>query len=605
MSGKSEQMIDQILLEKTCEAVRSLYGKDLQPSLIGFEKTKKEIPGDFTIVIFPFSRFSGKSPEKTASEIGTYLQLHVPEISQFQVIKGFLNIELSNEYWINFIKKNHDKKEFGFLKRKDEQPYIVEYSSPNTNKPLHLGHIRNNLLGYSLSEILKANGHKVIRINLINDRGIHICKSMLAYMRWGMNETPESTGIKGDHLIGKYYVLFEQHYKNEVRSLMDKGLTEEEAERQAPLIVEAQELLRRWETKERQIMELWHQMNGWAYIGFEKTYKRLGICFDKTQYESETYLYGKELIEEGLEKNILYQKSDGSIWADLKEDGLDEKLLLRSDGTSVYMTQDLGTAELRNKTWKPSRMIYVVGNEQNYHFDVLKIILKKLNRDWSDHIFHLSYGMVELPHGKMKSREGSVVDADDLMEDMYKTAELMTRELGKVDDFSGEEAGNLFRVISLGALKYFILKVDPKKNMLFDPKESIDFNGNTGPFIQYTYARIQSLLKKAQDPVIHLTGSNGAKYESTRLMNVEREIIKLLYHFPGILKQAGDEMNPALVANYVYDIAKEYNQFYQEVPVLKEENRSIVSFRLTLSAFTGDVIRKAMKLLGIEVPGRM
>ena len=396
----------------------------------------------------------------------------------------------------------------------------------------------------------------MIRVNLINDRGIHICKSMLAYLKWGLNETPESTGIKGDHLIGKYYVMFEQHYKNEVRSLMDKGLTEEEAERQAPLIVEAQDLLRKWETKEREIMELWHQMNGWAYKGFAETYKRLGICFDKTQYESETYLYGKELIEEGLDNNILYRKADGSVWADLKEDGLDEKLLLRSDGTSVYMTQDLGTAELRYKAWQPARIIYVVGNEQNYHFDVLKILLKKLKRNWSDRICHLSYGMVELPHGKMKSREGSVVDADDLMDEMYKTAELTTRELGKVNDFSGEEAENLFRIISLGALKYFILKVDPKKNMLFDPKESIDFNGNTGPFIQYTYARIQSLLKKGQGLAIHLFPSDGVKYESASLIKVEREIIKLLYHFPRILEQAGDEMNPSLVANYVYDLAK-------------------------------------------------
>jgi arginyl-tRNA synthetase len=598
-------MIDQVLLEKTCEAVKELYGQDLQPSSIGFEKTKKEITGDFTIVVFPFSRFSGKSPENTAAEIGTYLKDHLPEISQFRVIKGFLNIELSNEFWICFVKKNYDKKEYGYLKKREEHPYIVEYSSPNTNKPLHLGHIRNNLLGYSLSEILRANGHKVIRINLINDRGIHICKSMLAYMKWGTNETPESTGIKGDHLIGKYYVLFEQHYKEEVRSLIDKGLTEEEAERQAPLIVEAQDLLLKWETKERETLELWHQMNGWAYKGFEETYTRLGICFDKTQYESETYLFGKELIEEGLDKNILFRKADGSVWADLTEDGLDEKLLLRSDGTSVYMTQDLGTAELRYKTWQPSRIIYVVGNEQNYHFDVLKIILKKLEREWFDRICHLSYGMVELPHGKMKSREGSVVDADDLMEEMYQTAELTTRELGKVDEFSVEEAGNLFRIISLGALKYFILKVDPKKNMLFDPKESIDFNGNTGPFIQYTYARIQSLLRKAQESAMHLNASNGLKYDSASLLKVEREIIKLLYQFPGVVKQAGDEMNPALVANYVYDLSKEYNQFYQEIPVLKDENKSIVSFRLTLSAFTGDVIRKAMKLLGIEVPTRM
>jgi arginyl-tRNA synthetase len=598
-------MIDQVLLEKTCEAVNALYGQDIQLSAIGFEKTKKEIEGDFTIVIFPFSKFSGKSPENTATEIGNYLQLQVPEISHFHVIKGFLNIILSNDYWVNFIKKNHDKKEYGCFKKKEEPPYIVEYSSPNTNKPLHLGHIRNNLLGYSLSQILKANGHKVIRVNLVNDRGIHICKSMLAYMKWGMEETPESAGMKGDHLIGKYYVMFEQHYREEVRSLMDKGLTEEEAERQAPMMTDAQELLRHWEMKEREVMELWHKMNGWAYKGFEETYNRLGICFDKTQYESETYLSGKELVEEGLDNNILFQKADGSVWADLREEGLDEKLLLRSDGTSVYMTQDLGTAELRNKTWSPSRMIYVVGNEQNYHFDVLKIILKKLKRDWYDTIYHLSYGMVELPHGKMKSREGTVVDADDLMDEMFRTAEVTTRELGKVNDFSAEEAENLFRIISLGALKYFILKVDPKKNMLFDPKESIDFNGNTGPFIQYTYARIQSLLKRANDVSTSLSYSNGNKFESVSLLNVEKNIIKLLYLYPGIVKQAGDEMNPATVANYVYELVKEYNQFYQEIPVLKEENRSIVSFRLNLSEFTGEVIRKAMKLLGIEVPTRM
>lgn len=598
-------MIEQLLLEKTCEAIRSLYGQEIRQSSVGFERTKKEITGDFTIVIFPFARYSGKSPEITAKEIGSYLQHHIPDISDFQVIKGFLNIVLNNDYWINFVDKNFDKKDFGFLKRKNEKPYIVEYSSPNTNKPLHLGHIRNNLLGYSLSEILKANGHKVIRVNLINDRGIHICKSMLAYLKWGLNETPVSTGTKGDHLIGKYYVMFEQHYKNEIRSLMDKGLTEEEAEHQAPMIIEAQELLRKWEAKEREIIELWRLMNGWAYKGFEETYNRLGICFDKTQYESETYLFGKELIEEGLENNVLYQKSDGSVWADLTEDGLDEKLLLRSDGTSVYMTQDLGTAEVRYKTWKPSRMIYVVGNEQNYHFEVLKIILKKLKRDWFDQICHLSYGMVELPQGKMKSREGTVVDADDLMDVMYSTAESTTRELGKVNEFSGDEAESLFRTISLGALKYFILKVDPKKNMLFDPDESIDFNGNTGPFIQYTYARIQSLLKKAQDLAIPFPAAMGTKHGSINLLQLEREIIKLLYHFPVVLKQAGDEMNPALIANYVYELAKEYNQFYQEIPVLKEDNRSIVSFRLTMSAFTADVIRKVMKLLGIDVPKRM
>ena len=595
-------MIDKVLIEKTCEAVQSLYGQDLPPSSIGFEKTKKEIGGDFTIVVFPFTRFSRKSPEITAAEIGGYLQLHIPEIERFNVIKGFLNVFISDQYWIDFVKKHHERKEFGLIKRKEEDPYIVEYSSPNTNKPLHLGHIRNNLLGYSLSEILKANGHKVIRVNLVNDRGIHICKSMLAYMKWGNGETPESSGLKGDHLVGKYYVMFEQHYKKEILSLIEKGLTEEEAEREAPLILEAQEILRKWEARDREIMELWHMMNGWAYKGFDETYKRLGVCFDKTQYESETYLSGKKLIEEGLDNNILYQKQDGSVWADLTDADLDQKLLLRSDGTSVYMTQDLGTAELRHQMWKPAKMIYVVGNEQNYHFDVLKIILKKLQRDWYDRIFHLSYGMVELPHGKMKSREGTVVDADDLMDEMYETAEKTTRELGKVNDFSASEAEQLFKTISLGALKYFILKVDPKKNMLFDPNESIDFNGNTGPFIQYTYARIQSLLKKAheQGAIFH-----ASHLESVKLLNIEREIVKLLHHFPDIVIQAGEDMNPGLVANYVYDLAKEYNQFYQEIPVLKEENKKVIAFRLIMSEFTAEVIRKSMKLLGIEVPERM
>ena len=595
-------MIDQILLEKTCEAVRSLYGQDLPAASVGLEKTKKEIEGDFTIVVFPFTRFSRKSPEITASEIGNYLIHHVPEISRFQIIKGFLNIIIIDEYWINFVKNNHDNPDYGLSMKKDDNPYIIEYSSPNTNKPLHLGHIRNNLLGYSLAEILKANGHEVIRVNLVNDRGIHICKSMLAYEKWGNGETPESTGMKGDHLIGKYYVMFEQHYKKEIMSLAEKGLSEEDAEREAPLILEAQEILRKWEARDQEIMDLWHRMNGWAYKGFDETYKRLGVCFDEIEYESETYLSGKKLIEDGLDKNILYRKPDGSVWADLTGEGLDQKLLLRSDGTSVYMTQDLGTAELRHEDWKPARMIYVVGNEQNYHFNVLKIILKKLRRDWADRIFHLSYGMVELPEGKMKSREGTVVDADDLMDEMYRTAEQTTRELGKVNDFSAEEAGHLFQKISLGALKYFILKVDPKKNMLFDPNESIDFNGNTGPFIQYTHARIQSLLNKSrgQEITFHVSG-----FGSLHLLSVEKEIIKLLYRFPDIVVQAGEEMNPGLVANYVYDLAKEYNQFYQEVPVLKEENRTVVSFRLIMSEFTGDVIRKAMKLLGIEVPERM
>jgi arginyl-tRNA synthetase len=598
-------MIEKLLADTACDAILSLYGQTVESNSVGIERTKKEIPGDFTIVVFPFTKYSKKSPESTATEIGAFLQSRLPEIGEVNIIKGFLNIILRDCYWMDFLLMNFDKKEFGYRKRRDEQPVLVEYSSPNTNKPLHLGHIRNNLLGFSLSEILKANGYKVIRLNLVNDRGIHICKSMLAYLNWGEGETPESTGMKGDHLIGKYYVLFDQNYKKEVFALMEKGLTEEEAERQAPLMVEAQEILLKWEAKDREVLELWHLMNGWAYKGFDQTYKQLGICFDKVQYESQTYLLGKMIVEEGLEQGLLYQKSDGSVWADLTGEGLDQKLLLRSDGTSVYMTQDLGTAQLRQQTWNPSKMIYVVGNEQNYHFDVLKIILNKLNREWAGQIHHLSYGMVELPEGKMKSREGTVVDADDLMEEMYKTAESTTRALGKVNSFSEEEAATLFTTLSLGALKYFILKVDPKKNMVFDPAESIDFNGNTGPFIQYTYARIQSLLKKAADSGFKLQALGNNIDRVVTMQPVEKQICKVLYQFPAIVSQAGDEMSPALIANYIFELVKEYNQFYQEIPILKEEDRSVVVFRLLLSAFTADVIKKSMKLLGIQVPSRM
>ena len=596
-------MIEVKLLEQTGEAVRKLYGHELDPASIGLEKTKKEITGDYTIVVFPLLKISRKSPEATAAEIGNFLLENVPEIAAFNVIKGFLNLVLSDHFWMNFLVRQSVHPDYGFHKSRHERPVVLEYSSPNTNKPLHLGHIRNNLLGFSLAEILKANGHKVIKVNLVNDRGIHICKSMLAYMRWGDNETPASTGMKGDHLIGKYYVLFNQYLKSEILDLIGKGLTEAEAERQAPLILEAQEILRRWEAGDAETVNLWMLMNGWAYDGFDVTYRRLGVDFDHIYYESKTYLLGKNLVMEGLENGVLVQKEDGSIWADLRDEGLDEKLLLRADGTSVYMTQDLGTAQLRYDDYHPSNMIYVVGNEQNYHFDVLSRVLALLGKDYSTHINHLSYGMVELPEGKMKSREGTVVDADDLMDEMFNTAEETTRELGKANELTDEEAARLFNTIGLGALKYFILKVDPKKNMTFDPRESIDFNGNTGPFIQYTHARIQSLLNRAH--------SAGYLWEDAKikvnlpLLPLEKDAIKRLYSFQEAVTLAGSELSPAIMANYVYDLAKGFNQFYQELPVLKEEDQEKIVLRICISKFTGSIIKKSMKLLGIEVPDRM
>jgi arginyl-tRNA synthetase len=597
------KMIETKLLEQTCEAVRHLYGQEIKPESIGLEKTKKEFIGDFTIVVFPLLKISRKSPEATATEIGTFIRDNVKEISEFRVIKGFLNLVLSDHFWIKFLTKQSVHPEFGFQKPRHERPVVLEYSSPNTNKPLHLGHIRNNLLGFSLAEILKANGHKVVKVNLVNDRGIHICKSMLAYTKWGNNETPVSTGMKGDHLIGKYYVLFDKNFKAEVHGLIEKGLTEEEAERQAPLMAEAQEILRKWEAKDPGTVDLWKRMNEWAYEGFDQTYRSLGVDFDKIYHESETYLLGKKLVLEGLNTGALVQKDDGSIWADLRDEGLDEKLLLRADGTSVYMTQDLGTAQLRYDDYHPSSMIYVVGNEQNYHFDVLKRVLIKLGKDYASHINHLSYGMVELPQGKMKSREGTVVDADDLMEEMFQTAEETTRALGKANELSEQEADRLFKTIGLGALKYFILKVDPKKNMLFDPKESIDFNGNTGPFIQYTYARIHSLLAKA-DAAGYLWEDAGISLQMS-LDRLEKETIVRLYQFREAVTQAGEEFSPAIVANYVFDLAKGFNQFYQELPVLKEVDEEKMLLRLMITNFVGETIRKSMSLLGIQVPPRM
>ena len=596
-------MIEEKILGHTCEAVLKLYGHELKADAIGLEKTKKEITGDYTIVVFSLLKISRKSPEATATEIGTFLDENMPEIASFNVIKGFLNLVLSDHFWMKFLVKNVVRPDFGVQKSRHERPVVLEYSSPNTNKPLHLGHIRNNLLGFSLAEILKANGYKVIKVNLVNDRGIHICKSMLAYMKWGNHETPESTGIKGDHLIGKYYVLFNKHYQAEIHDLIEKGLTEAEAERQAPLILEAQEILRKWEAKDHETVTLWKTMNGWAYTGFDLTYRRLGVDFDHIYYESETYLLGKDLVMEGLENGVLVRKEDGSIWADLRDEGLDEKLLLRADGTSVYMTQDLGTAQLRYDDYHPSNMIYVVGNEQNYHFDVLKRVLARLGKDFASHINHLSYGMVELPQGKMKSREGTVVDADDLMEEMFQTAEETTRELGKANELSDTDALKLFNTISLGALKYFILKVDPKKNMMFDPRESIDFNGNTGPFIQYTYARIQSLLSRASSAGYSWDDSEISLNQA--LLPSEKETIKKLYQFQETIVQAGAELSPAIVANYVFDLAKGFNQFYQELPVLKEEDQEKVVLRINICKFTGNIIQKSMKLLGIDVPDRM
>ena len=595
---------------KTAEIILKLYGAEISGDLITVQKTNPDYreTGDLTVVIFPLTKLSRKSPDQTGAEIGEYLKNEMPEIKNYSVVKGFLNLLITDDYWVNFLRKS-EMTAYGFAKNKKEEKILVEYSSPNTNKPLHLGHIRNNLLGWSVAEILKANGYDVIKTNLVNDRGIHICKSMLAWQKWGNlpvgkagGETPKTSGLKGDQLVGKYYVLFEKHYKEEVRELVNKGVSEDEATKQAPLIIEVQEMLRKWEAGDKKTVELWKTMNNWVYEGFDVTYKMLGIDFDLTQYESDTYLSGKKIVEEGLKENKVIRKEDSSVWADLTTEGLDEKLLLRADGTSVYMTQDIGTAQQRYDAYQPEKIIYVVGNEQNYHFDVLKLVLKKLGKDWYDSIFHLSYGMVDLPEGKMKSREGTVVDADDLIEEMIGTAKKTTKELGKSEGLSKEEAYHLYKMIGLGALKYFILKVDPKKNMLFNPKESIDFNGNTGPFIQYTHARICSVLRKAKESGIAWDSSN---INVSTLLTKEKEIIKLICEYPSVVEEAGKTYSPALIANFVYELAKEYNGFYQEVPILKDADAEIVNLRLVLSEYTAAVVKSAMGLLGIEVPEKM
>ena len=591
---------DNIISQATADAVKALYGLEMSADKIVPQTTKKEFEGNLTIVVFPFVKAAKKSPEATAQEIGEYLQQNCDAVKSFNVIKGFLNIVIEPAFWVSVLNHIAETPDYGFKAVTPESELVmIEYSSPNTNKPLHLGHVRNNLLGYSLSRIMTANGYNVVKTNIVNDRGIHICKSMLAWQKWGEGITPEKAGKKGDHLIGDFYVAFDKHYKAEVAELMEKGMSKEEAEKASPLMAEAHEMLKKWEAGDEEVSSVWRMMNEWVYAGFDETYKRLGVDFDKIYYESETYLEGKEKVLEGLEKGIMYRKEDNSVWADLTNDGLDHKLLLRSDGTSVYMTQDIGTAKLRYQDYPIDKMIYVVGNEQNYHFQVLSLLLDKLGFKWGKDLVHFSYGMVELPDGKMKSREGTVVDADDLMDEMISTAKETSAELGKLDDCSAEEADNISRIIGLGALKYFILKVDPRKNMTFNPKESIDFNGNTGPFIQYTYARIQSLLRKVTEAGISETFANVTPQEK------EITLIQRLADFPSVVEEAGKSYSPALIANYVYDLVKEYNQFYHDCQIMKEANEDLRAFRISLSRTVGNVIARATSLLGMEVPERM
>ncbi len=595
--------IEDKLASSVALAVQQLYGQDAPAGAIQLQKTKKEFQGHLTLVVFPLLKLSRKNPEQTAQEIGSWLQDNEPAVADFNVIKGFLNIIIAPSVWIDMLNHIHSQEQYGFKQSDAESPLVmIEYSSPNTNKPLHLGHVRNNLLGWALSNIMLANGNRVVRTNIVNDRGIHICKSMLAWLKWGNGETPESSGKKGDHLIGDYYVAFDKHYRAEVSELMQQGQTKEEAEANAPLIKEAHEMLVKWEAGDPEVRALWQKMNGWVYAGFDETYHRLGVSFDKIYYESQTYLEGKKKVLEGLEQGIFYRKSDGSVWADLTSEGLDHKLLLRSDGTSVYMTQDIGTADQRFKDYDINKMIYVVGNEQNYHFQVLSILLDKLGFKWGKDLIHFSYGMVELPNGKMKSREGTVVDADDLMDEMVQTARKTSGELGKLDGMTTAEADDIARIVGMGALKYFILKVDARKNMLFNPEESIDFNGNTGPFIQYTYARIRSVLRKASEAGIVIPERFDA---DVQLSLKEEELVQRLSEFPSVIEDAAGSYSPSVIANYSYDLVKEYNQFYHDYSILREADPSVRLFRLVLSANVAKVVKLAMSLLGIEVPERM
>lgn len=591
------------IIQKVKEVLEAIYGISPDASLIQVQKTRKEFDGDYTLVAFPLLKISKKNPEQTCQEIGRCLKEKFSQISNFNVIKGFLNLTLSNDYWAEVLNGIANKSDFGF-KPVDSQnrTVVVEFSSPNTNKPLHLGHIRNNLLGYSIARILEKNGNKVIKVNLVNDRGIHICKSMVTWKKFGRGETPESSGKKGDHLVGDYYVMFDKVYKSEVEELKARGIPDEEAKVNAPILMEAQEMLRQWEANDAETIELWRKMNGWVYQGFDVTYHSLGVEFDNVYYESETFLLGKSVVQEGLDKSVFYKREDGSIWINMINDGLDEKLLIRSDGTSVYITQDIGTILQRYREYSFHEHIYVVGNEQEYHFQVLKLIMKHLGYNWFDNLYHLSYGMVQLPDGKMKSREGTVVDADDLIEEMIATAQEMSAELGKLEGIENHEAAKVFRMVGLGALKYFILKVDPKKNMTFNPQESIDFNGNTGPFIQYTHARICSVIRKANELGLKVEGTvKGTSFATPK----EIELVKLVSLLPEIVEQAGTAHNPALIANYAFELTKEYNQFYHNYPILKEEKYDVQIQRLILSKVVGDTIRKSMWLLGIEVPERM
>ena len=597
------QGIESLISASVVQAISNLYSVEVAESDVQIQKTRKEFSGDVTIVVFPFLRHSKKNPEQTAEELGANLVKKVEAVQAFNVVKGFLNLEISASYWLNMLKFISDNPNYGFTpEANDSQLVVVEYSSPNTNKPLHLGHIRNNLLGWSISEILKATGNKVIKTNIVNDRGIHICKSMLAWQKFGEGVTPESSGKKGDHLIGDFYVKFDQEYKKELKELEAKGLSKDEAEAQSALMAEAREMLRKWEAKDEEVYALWQKMNNWVYDGFDVTYKRLGVDFDKIYYESETYLVGKEKVIEGLASGEFYQREDSSVWANLEAEGLDEKILLRSDGTSVYMTQDIGTAKLRFDDYNIDKMVYVVGNEQNYHFQVLSILLTKLGFDWGKDLKHFSYGMVELPEGKMKSREGTVVDADDLMDEMIDAARQTSEELGKLDNYTKEEAEEVYRKVGLAALKYFMLKVDPKKNMVFNPKESIDFNGNTGPFIQYTYARICSVMRKAEEQGVDY---KAALSDNITLSQDEIDLIKKLAQFEEVVNEAAKIFSPAIIANYVYDLVKDYNRFYHDFSILKEENEAVKLFRINLSNNIASIIRRAMALLGIEMPERM
>ena len=593
--------IDSIISEAVSRAVKELYATDTPADSIVPQATRKEFEGNVTVVVFPWVKAARKSPEAVGTEIGEWLVNNEPAVEKFNVVKGFLNLTIAPGFWNSVLAHIADTPDYGMKAADENSPLVmVEYSSPNTNKPLHLGHIRNNLLGFSLAEILKACGNRVVKTNIVNDRGIHICKSMLAWQKWGDGVTPESSGKKGDHLIGDFYVLFDKHFKAEVKSLMEKGMSEDEAKAESPLMKEAREMLVKWEQKDPEIRGLWQKMNEWVYAGFDETYKRMGVDFDKIYYESETYLEGKEKVLEGLDAGKMYRKEDGSVWADLTGDGLDHKLLLRSDGTSVYMTQDIGTAKLRFQDFPIDKMIYVVGNEQNYHFQVLSILLDRLGFKWGKDLVHFSYGMVELPEGKMKSREGTVVDADDLMDDMVSTARSVSAELGKLDGLTDEETAAISEMVGLGALKYFLLKVDPRKNITFNPKESIDFNGNTGPFIQYTYARIRSVLRKAAD-----AGMTIGEYATVRPGEREIALIQRLADYPSVVAEAGRSYSPALIANYAYELVKEYNQFYHDCSILKEEDTAVRSLRLALSECTARTVASAMALLGISVPERM